>query len=313
MIPPAYADLSCLFDNEFLASAVDAPAKPKKKIDKVLKQLKEGVQAIQDSEEFRRLLITMSRFHDYSLGNQILIMLQRPDATRVAGYRTWQDLGRHVKKGEKGIAILAPIMSFRPVCPECGAKLPKGAITCPECGAAVDADAQTKRIPSPSRFVVVHVFDISQTEGEPLPDLDVPTLTGEANPLLLNNLMGTLDKQGVKVNFNSQPDQDPGIKGFFRPPDFIWVRPEEPRAQQLKTLIHEAAHYYTEGVFKIPRADAETIAESVAFVVGAHFGFDTGARSFPYVAIWAREPEVLDRNLATIRDISVRMMGDISK
>ena len=77
--------------------------------------------------------------------------------------------------------------------------------------------------------------------------------------------------------------------------------------------LHQRAHHYTEGVFGMSRADAETIAESVAFVVGAHFGFDTGTRSFPYVAIWAKEPETLDRNLARIRDISVKMMGDIAK
>jgi hypothetical protein len=313
LVPPGYEDVTALLAGEFAAQAVDAPTKPEKKIDQVLAQLKEGVSSIQNSEEFRRLLVTMSRFHDYSLGNQILIMLQRPDATRVAGYRTWQDLGRYVRKGEKGIAILAPIGRPRAVCPECGAKLPRRAITCPECGAAVDAREQTRLVSSPSRFIVVYVFDISQTEGEPLPDIDVPTLSGEANPLLFNDLLDTLAKQGIKVNFDSKPDQDSAIKGFFQPPDFIWIRPEEARAQQLKTLIHEAAHYYTEGVFRITRADAETIAESVAFVVGAHFGFDTGARSFPYVAIWAREPEVLDRNLATIRDISVRMMEDIAK
>jgi len=80
----------------------------------VLRQLKDGVETIQQSERFRLFLVTMSKFHDYSIGNQILIMIQKPDATRVAGFNTWKDLGRWVKKGEKGIAILAPVMPPKP-------------------------------------------------------------------------------------------------------------------------------------------------------------------------------------------------------
>ncbi len=92
---------------------------------------------------------------------------------------------------------------------------------------------------------------------------------------------------------SSRQQADGYSAGFFIKGQYshgeIWVKPEEPRAQQLKTLIHEIAHYYSEGVFRIPRQDAETIAESGAYVVGAHFGFDTGVRSFPYVALWAQD------------------------
>ncbi len=76
----------------------------------------------------------------------------------------------------------------------------------------------------------------------------------------------------------------------------------------MKTLIHEVAHYYSEGVFRIARADAETIAESVAFTIGAHFGFDTGTRSFPYVAIWSKDKKVLEQNLAAIRKVSAKII-----
>ncbi|GAI27096.1 unnamed protein product, partial [marine sediment metagenome] len=106
---------------------------------------------------------------------------------------------------------------------------------------------------------------------------------------------------------------DPAIKGQYREPNEIWVRPEEPPAQQLKTLLHETAHHYTVSVFRIPRADAETIAESAAYVVGAHYGFDTGVRSFPYVALWARDKKVLKENLQMIRQVSTRMLEELEK
>ena len=109
----------------------------------------------------------------------------------------------------------------------------------------------------------------------------------------------------LDVSFESRPEQDPGIKGIYFGKT-IWVRPEESRAQQLKTLLHEVAHYYSEGVFRIPRRDAETIAESVAFTVGAHFGFDTGTRSFPYVALWSKDKKMLEANLAAIRKVSAK-------
>ena len=118
--------------------------------------------------------------------------------------------------------------------------------------------------------------------------------------------------QGLDISFTSKPDQNPEIKGYYLGKS-IWVRPEESRAQQLKTLIHETAHYYTEGVFMIPRADAETIAESVAFTVGAHYGFDSGTRSFPYVALWAKDKKVLDRNLLNIRKIAGRIIEALEK
>ena len=137
------------------------------------------------------------------------------------------------------------------------------------------------------------VIDLAQTEGKPLPDFEVPVLTGEVNEDLFTGVLGLAQKQGLTVSFEPRPDQDPSIKGTYFGKT-IWIKPDEPRAQQLKTLLHEVSHYYSEGVFRIPRRDAETIAESAAFVVGAHFGFDTGVRSFPYVALWAQDKKVLE-------------------
>jgi len=279
-----------------------------KKIDAVMKQLKAGVEGIQDSHQFRIFLTTMSKFHDYSIGNQILIMLQKPEATRVAGFNTWKDLSRWVKKGEKGIAILAPVMppKGKATCPECGAEVPRKARFCPECGHGLETTSEID-MEQPRYFRVVHVFDLSQTEGENLPEFEIPVLTGEANEELFADLLTHMKRRGVSVEFDSRPNMDPGIKGFYSHTG-IWVRPEEPRAQQLKTLLHEIAHYYSEGVFHIPRADAETIAESAAFVVGTHFGFDTGVRSFPYVALWAKDKKVLENNLGAIRRVSTTII-----
>jgi len=264
------------------------PEVKERKIDEVLKKLKEGVIDIQESGNFKQFLLTMSKFHDYSIGNLILIMMQKPEASRVAGFKTWKDLGRFVKKGEKGIAILAPCMP------------PKGQKTEPKEGEEEEINV------SPIYFKVVHVFDISQTEGEALPEFDVPALTGEANEELFERIIAVTRVQGLDVGFDSRPHQDPAIKGMYSGKS-IWVRPEESRAQQLKTLLHEVAHYYSENVFRIPRRDAETIAESVAFTVGAHFGFDSGTRSFSYVALWAEDKKVLEANLAAIRKVSTKM------
>jgi len=267
------------------------PETRERKIDDVLRRLKSGVDSIQESENFREFLLTMSKFHDYSIGNLILIMLQKPDATRVAGFTTWKDLGRYVRKGEKGIAILAPCMPPK-----------KMKVIEPE-----DEDDEGLIEVTPIYFKVVHVFDINQTEGQELPEVEVPALTGEADEELFNGALNLAKLQGLEVTFESRPYQDPAIKGTYSGKT-IWVRSEEPRAQQLKTLLHEMAHYFSEGVFRMPRRNAETIAESVAFTVGAHFGFDSGVRSFPYVAIWAQDKKVLEQNLADIRKVSTKII-----
>jgi hypothetical protein len=161
------------------------------------------------------------------------------------------------------------------------------------------------------RFIVVHVFDIRQTEGAPLPEFEIPVLTGEVNEELFAKLRVLMKQRGVTVSFESRPHLDPGVKGQYLAPNGIWVRPEEPPAQQLKTLLHEVAHYYSEGVFRIPRRDAEIIAESAAYVVGAHYGFDTGVRSFPYVALWAQDEKVLSENLTAIQRVSNTILEEL--
>jgi hypothetical protein len=305
-VPPEYRYLTGWLQEPLPGLTLAEPVEvTETKLEAVLKQLKNGVEGIQDSYQFRLFLTTMSKFHNYSIGNQILIMLQQPDATHVAGFVTWKELGRWVKRGGKSISILAPRFPPRPTCPKCGAKVPKGAGFCPKCGASIE---EGEIGVAPAYFIVVSVFDISQTDGKPLPEFEVPVLTGAVNEELFSKLLALMKAKGIPVSFESQPHLDPAIKGQYSPATGIWVRPEEPRAQQLKSLAHEIAHYYSEGVFRIPRHDAETIAESAAFVVGAHYGFDSGVRSFPYVALWARDKKVLEQNLASIRKVSTEIM-----
>lgn len=302
-IPDKYRELMPFIDEplppgtDFLVPAVahrgighgEYSEEGERKIDTVLRQLKDGVESIQDSTRFRLFLTTMSKFHDYSIGNLILIAMQKPDATRVAGFATWKDLGRWVKKGAKGIAILAPVMPPKP-----------------------KEEEEEEVELTPVYFKVVHVFDLSQTEGKPLPEFEVPVLTGEANEELFAKVMALAKAQGLDISFESRPQQDPSIKGQYLAKS-IWVRPEESRAQQLKSLIHEVAHYYSEGVFRIPRRDAETIAESAAFAIGAHSGFDSGVRSFPYVAVWAQDKKVLQQNLESIRKVTRVILESLEK
>jgi hypothetical protein len=317
-IPDKYKELTPFIDEPLPAGAdillpAVAPEEGERKIDIVMKQLKDGVESIQDSSHFRLFLTTMSKFHDYSIGNLILIAIQKPTATHVGGFNTWKNLGRFVKGGERGIAILAPVMPPRPKfeCPQCGAAVKSNTKFCHQCGQELETGTGLET-EQPVFFKVVYVFDISQTEGKPLPEFDVPVLTGEANEGLFSKALALGKAQTLDVSFEARPHQDPGIKGQYFGKS-IWVKGDEPRAQQLKSLLHELAHYYSEGVFQIPRRDAETIAESAAYAVGAHFGFDSGTRSFPYVALWAQDKKVLQTNLASIRKVTTVMLEGLEK
>ena len=342
LVPDRYRDLLPLLDTYPAGSFLIEQSAPagNEKIDMILQKLKDGVNAIQDSSIFRDYLLTMGKFWSYSIGNIMLIYLQKRDATRVAGFTTWKELGRYVKTGEKGIMILAPclppkggyvtwvkgnqVYSVRYIE---GKWYAYDTITKKGAGGPFNTKGEAEynlrtqgfkeekeeasSYESPRYFKVVYVFDVSQTTGKELPEIATPVLTGAANPELWDKMLALLKKKGVEVSFDPRPDQDPQIKGQFMMPNSIWVRPEESQAQQLKSLIHETGHYYTEGVFHIGRADAETIAESTAFVVGAHFGFDSGSRSFPYVAVWSQDKKVLDKNLAAIKNISSAIMTDM--
>lgn len=308
-----------------------SPEERKRRVSELNQKVKENVLRLQNSATFREFLTAMSRFHRYSWNNQILIWIQKPNATRVAGYNTWRDLGRYVKAGEKGIAILAPLgptalTIYRnpdgtvyfikrsdkgwAIYDEDDNIVYDGFKSYAEAEKKLKAMGFTgeKQTVAVHNFKIVHVFDISQTDGKPLPEFVIPPLTNAPNPALFDELLRLVTEQGVTVTFESRPGER--AKGEYTR-NRIWIRPEETEAEQLRALLHEVAHHYTETVFSIPRRDAETIAECAAYIVGAHYGFDTGITSFPYVAIWARDQKTLAGNLDAIQRVAERIIDQL--
>jgi len=250
-------------------------------------QIADGVAALVDSEAWRAMLDTAARFHNYSLGNLLLIALQAPTASRVAGFRTWQSLGRQVRKGERGIAILAPC-TYRP---KRGTGAQEGANDDTEGAAAQGGGAEETR---PVRrqvrgFRRAFVFDIAQTDGEPLPDVAPALLTGEAPADLWDGLAAQVAGHGYRL----ERGECRGANGYTDPTSStVRVRGDVDDAQAVKTLAHELAHIECGHVENLPtyatcRGRCEVEAESVAYVVTASAGMDASGYSFAYVAQWA--------------------------
>ena len=250
-------------------------------------QITEGVAALVDSDAWRAMLDTAARFHSYSLGNLLLIALQAPTATRVAGFRTWQSLGRQVRKGEHGIAILAPC-TYRPKrtseAQEDGSES-RAQATPENEGAAASAPARRQV----RGFRRAFVFDIAQTDGEPLPDVATTLLTGQAPAELWDTLAAQVARHGYRL----ERGQCRGANGYTDPTSgTVRVRDDVDDAQAVRTLAHELAHIECGHVENLPtyatcRGRCEVEAESVAYVVTAAAGMDASGYSLAYVAQWA--------------------------
>ena len=260
------------------------------RVARAMETLSHGVERITTSEGYRRYLEAMARFHTYSANNVMLIHTQRPEATRVASYRTWQALGRQVAKGEKGITIIRPVMV-------------KG------------VDEETGEVRESLRgFTTGSVFDVEQTKGLTLPEAPRPGLLPEdamESALTVKvAVMKLLDSYGVRVVRERMPE---GRRGYWEPgKKTVGISADLAGVGELKTLMHEAAHCLGDHrLGAIDRADGETVAESVAFVVLQHYGVDTGDYTFPYVAGWAKDRAVLDRNLGAIRGVSHQLIAAI--
>lgn len=227
--------------------------------DRLLTTLAEGVEALTDSDRWRAHLDVQGRFHRYSFKNAMLIGLQDPGATRVAGFATWKKLGRSVVRGEKAIWILAPMVGRR-----------------------TRADDGEERRPIYG-FRPVAVFDVAQTEGDELPQV-CRNLEGEDTGACFDFLLGRAERMGYSVELAELPGATNGDCTFAA--RRIRVECRNHPAQRVKTLAHELAHALLHEATD-DRSLAELEAESAAYVVCRSLGIDTGDYSFGYVACWA--------------------------
>jgi hypothetical protein len=259
------------------------------------------VETLTTSEGWQAMLRAAARFHQYSPSNVLPIVAQRPDATHVAGIRTWNALGRHVRRGEKSIAILAPRLAraapsevavtsepSEPVDPVAGANLLRG-------------------------FLVVHVFDVGQTDGEPLPGVEPRLLNGEVPPQLWGLLVQVAETEGYTLERGACGGAN-GWTDFTR--RVIRVRDDVSPRQACKTLAHELGHAMADHEHRFTdvlavggcRGIAEVEAESIAYLVLASQGIPTDDYSVPYVAGWADgAPKVLQATMATSLTVARRL------
>jgi hypothetical protein len=252
-------------------------------------KLTDAIGTLASAEGWQQMLRLAAALPSYSAHNVLLISSQRPDATAVAGFHTWQQLGRSVRKGDKGIAILAPVVrrASEPDAPPAPAEAPVAE-------ASTDSAAATAR--RIAGFRVVHVFDLSQTTGPDLPEPPEPTLLeGQAPPGLLEGLQAHMHDEGYQLIRHDFDIPHPGLGSPNGVTDFlartVIVRPDLSEAQTAKTLGHELGHILLHAPGRRPSdltmPQAEVEAESVAYVVATTHGLDTTGYSIPYVAGWS--------------------------
>ncbi len=261
----------------------------KQAVEFLLKQLEEG-----KSETLTEYLAAMARFHNYSFGNILAIARQRPTATRVAGIRTWNELGRFVKKGEKGIQILAPIVGHR---------RSKEAVE-QEQGGSQEAKPASVLI----GFRAVYVFDYVQTEGTDLPEFE-HGVTGEVGDRR-ERLIAFLDGQNIKLEYNEKIAPALGVSYGGR----IALLPGQSKAEEFTTLVHETAHELLHKAERRTMTTAtvrETEAEAVAFIVGQAIGLEMGTASSDYIQMYAGNAALLTESLEVIQRTSAVILGAI--
>ncbi|MUW13466.1 DUF955 domain-containing protein [Halorubrum sp. CBA1125] len=279
-------------------------------IDQWLRELVDAVDEARASEQFQQWLEVQSRFHDYSHRNTLLITLQCPDATKVAGYRTWQEeFNRQVTDGESAIWIWAPMISRQ--CPECG--------NSPSYHA--DSDCEYDDTPPEEwsegivGFKPVPVFDVSQTEGEPLPDLETAA-SGEADALLsaLLAAAGDLELHVDVVGADAWPHGDAdGVCRHVDGDTHIQVREARPAAVA-GTLVHEYAHALLHDPDDTATREARELeAEATAYIVGRHFGLDMEGSAL-YLAAWSGDDadQLLER-CERIREASATVINAVAE
>ena len=293
-------------------------ANQQQKIKEATEQLEAGIKEFFSSDKFQEYLNVMSRFHSYSYSNSVMIAMQKPDATLLAGFSGWQkNFDRHVKAGERGIRIFAPA----PVKTKVEREKKDPDTKLPVLDENGEPVMETVEIKTP-RFKIVTVFDVSQTDGKPLPSLGVDELTGNVEQF--SQFFEALKRTStVPIGFKELHD---GSNGYYSPAEKrIAIREGMSEVQTVKTAIHELAHSRLHDFDRTkPPAEAEkrkdrntreVEAESVAYVVCQHFGIDTSDYSFGYVATWSasRELPELKASLQTIRDAASSLIDEIQE
>lgn len=290
--------------------------KPAEKLKEITDRLEQGITELFDSERYKEYLRVMSKFHNYSFNNTLLIAMQKPDASLIAGFNAWKNnFGRNVMKGQKGIKILAPSpFKIKKEMEKIDPQTQKAII-----GKDGKPVTEEKEITIPA-FKVVSVFDVSQTEGRELPDIAVNMLTGDVEHY--KDVFAALEKTSpVPVGFEKI---ESGAHGYYHLEDKrIALDEGMSELQTLKTLIHEIAHAKLHDIdLNAPLEDLENRpdrrtrevqAESIAYTVCQHYGLDTSDYSFGYVAGWSagRELAELKSSLETIRSAAAEIINSI--
>ena len=290
--------------------------KPAEKLKEITDRLEQGITELFGSERYKEYLRVMSKFHNYSFNNTLLIAMQKPDASLIAGFTAWKNqFQRNVKKGEKGIKIIAPSpFKIKQETEKIDPQTQK-----PVIGRDGKPVTEEKEITIPA-YKVVSVFDVSQTEGKELPDIAVDALTGNVEQY--SDFFAALEKTSpVPIGFEKI---EGGAHGYYHLEDKrIALDEGMSELQTLKTAIHEIAHAKLHDIDlnapkdeqqpRVDRRTREVEAESVAYTVCQHYGLDTSDYSFGYVAGWSsgRELAELKSSLETIRSAAADIINSI--
>ena len=256
-------------------------------IDELNEALEQG-----QSEKFEHYLAFLAKFHNYSINNSMLIGAQCPNATHVASYDKWKELGRQVKKGEKGIGIFAPVLTKKTI--------------------EVDGnngEKEKREVKKLNGFRIAKVFDVSQTSGEPLPETE--KVTGDPGSYL-SKLESIISENSIELVYDYPEDRALGVSSGGR----ITVRPDLDPPEKFAVLAHELAHellHKGERRNETNRQVRETEAEAVAFVVSKAVGLDSVARSSDYISLYQGDSAVLKESIHFIQKTASRIIWGLTK
>jgi len=257
--------------------------KAKQLIENALNSLTESLENGQ-SDELKKYLQIMSRFHQYSLRNVMLIALQKPSATHVAGFHSWKKLGRFVNKGENGIVIIAPLVYKKET---------------------VENDDNSSNVTEINGFKAVYVFDISQTDGDELPEF----ARVQGDPSRYQEMLGNyISANGITLEYSDTLHADGCSSGGK-----ITIRSGLSQAQDFSVKVHELAHEFLHhSGEKLSKTQKETEAEAVAYVVCQSIGLDTNTAFTDYIQLYRGDTETLINSIQRIKDVSGRILAGLS-